>query len=510
MNSIGMLCVSLIIGAPITTGNRHPFESCSGDICSRTGASLLQFQKTAGYATMPAQISGAAHISDGVVSTEPITGKTANLTEDGYDAVVGLCCTLEMKEFARRMIESNGSQVCHEGGLTGFSLWHDCADDKQTYASFITGLEHAHSGECPWASSSESCPPRNSTCNKSFPNATLPPCIPKPIVCCKPSLLQKSISSRAIISKSKITPWDCKSHPEPIQVLHQGKADYYNVSKLDIMTGKYKPLWNIQLSITTPNMNQKLNSIGINPIDSIMYGSVNIDIPGGGNAFYIVRLADGQIEFVGQLPPPNARGYNAGTFSPSGTFYIATYSKSTLRVIKDLAGMDGFPTQSEAPVWTDQDYPPIPLESKITADVVALKGSFDGGSEAEYVLLLDNAAQLIVVKTADSIKDYQVVIKATSGGPKKGTVFGAGWNFQGRLFFATNNGGGVYEIQKDTIKTSKDQESTIVTLTEAGLSTKTSKNDGANCLDAPSPWCESGWVNVDPVDGKCPEDSTQQ
>jgi hypothetical protein len=291
-------------------------------------------------------------------------------------------------------------------------------------------------------------------------------------------------------------------------VFHKGKnVDYYNVSKLDIKTGKYTTLWTIPLGITTPKMG-RLNSIGINPVDSIMYGSVMI-----GSDCYIVRLADGQIEFVGHLPPisPNADptesivGYNAGTFSPSGTFYIATNPKSTLRAIKDIAGMPGFKTQSEAPDLTEE---PKDLETTNTADIVALKGSFDGGAEAEYVLLLDSRAQLIVVKTADSIADYHVVKKATMGAKTGG--FGAGWNFQGRLFFAHNGGKGVYEIQKDTIKTSEDQKDVMVTLTKVGKSTATSLNDGTNCLEAPSPWCEAGYVNVDPVDGKCPEGSTQQ
>jgi len=266
--------------------------------------------------------------------------------------------------------------------------------------------------------------------------------------------------------------------------------------------------------MTTPAFTlDELNSVGINPIDSIMYASIEIEsLP------YLVRVAESGLEFVARLPSPtqywannvNDAGYNAATFSPSGTYYIATKPNSNLVVIKNLASMPGFASQDSPglPQWNERDYPGVYLNAN-TADIVANPGSYDGGAETEYVFLMGIDAKLIVVKTADTVDAFTVWTLTTSGGAPPGYGFGAGWNFLGRLFFADNGGSGVYEIEKNTINLSDG----TVSLKKVGASKATSMNDGANCLDAPSPWsgeCDSPYVDVAPVDGTCPAGSVQQ
>jgi len=195
MYSFGTLCVVLIVTLPIVPATISLVDVCSDAVCSRSGSSLLQVQTVA---VMPTKISAIGHTNDGVKHGEPITGKTADLTESGYKAVVALCCTEEMMEFARRMIEGDGFYVCDEGGLTGFSPWYDCADDGQTFDAFKEALIQARSGDCPFVSASTDCPPWAPTCPKAMP------C--KHVVCCgmPASLLEQGHLSSTKTSKSKL------------------------------------------------------------------------------------------------------------------------------------------------------------------------------------------------------------------------------------------------------------------------------------------------------------------
>ena len=91
-------------------------------------------------------------------------------------------------------------------------------------------------------------------------------------------------------------------------------------------------------------------------------------------------------------------------------------------------------------------------------------------------------------------------------------ALGAGWSYDGKVYFSDNNGTGVYQLLIDEfilppVGTDHDQ---TVKVKLVGLSDKTDSNDGMNCPDVEPPWpqggCELGQFEIPPNDdGTCPD-----
>jgi hypothetical protein len=79
----------------------------------------------------------------------------------------------------------------------------------------------------------------------------------------------------------------------------------------------------------------------------------------------------------------------------------------------------------------------------------------------------------------------RTAVSRTSGN----AAYGAGWNFAGRLLFASNDGEGVYEVDVGSI----DIDAKKVVFEKVGSSAETNFNDGLNCLteSAPDKWIPS-------------------
>lgn len=212
------------------------------------------------------------------------------------------------------------------------------------------------------------------------------------------------------------------------------------------------------------------------------------------------------------MPPPaeySCTGYNAGAFSLSGTFYITSNPTPWLHIIENVHTLDGFKDLTDAglPIWEKANFP-IPATKLVgsgTADIVALPANFDKSGRADYVILLDSDSYLILYQTKTK-KIYKLKSEGASTGVKWG--YGAGWNYKGKLYFSANNGDGVYQIDKKSIKLEKDGLDEVgVRLTRVGKSASTTRNDGANCLDQESPWpgeCKDPQIDIPPVNGECP------
>jgi len=66
-------------------------------------------------------------------------------------------------------------------------------------------------------------------------------------------------------------------------------------------------------------------------------------------------------------------------------------------------------------------------------------------------------------------------------------VWGAGWTYGGKVFFAHNRGEGVFEVPIDKINL-KVKSAAPVVLARIGKSAPSGFNDGANCMKASNPW----------------------
>jgi hypothetical protein len=132
-------------------------------------------------------------------------------------------------------------------------------------------------------------------------------------------------------------------------------------------------------------------------------------------------------------------------------------------------------------------------------DLVIYEGELSGVAGAQtYSMSLNYKTQpgydltlyIAQVNGAQPASVYEVI---TSGGPAgvgpPGTnpKFGSGWQFKdGNIYFATNDGGGVYQVDVSSI----DLTGLTATLSNVGPfnDAGTDKIDGFNCMDKTSPW----------------------
>merc|ERR1719221_1438043 len=92
---------------------------------------------TVALATTPYKAGAALAEAEAMLTRSQSIGSTADLTEEGYAAVAGTCCTSDMEEFARRVVADLGLVVCNEGGLSGVVGYHTCEKGVQTLAKLI-------------------------------------------------------------------------------------------------------------------------------------------------------------------------------------------------------------------------------------------------------------------------------------------------------------------------------------------------------------------------------------
>jgi hypothetical protein len=293
---------------------------------------------------------------------------------------------------------------------------------------------------------------------------------------------------------------------------------FYQVASLDVNTGKYTTLYQIKLDqpgYTIVNV----NSVAINPVDGLAYGTFKI---AGVN--YIARFDSANIEFVAQLSWETFSGKNLkdtmylGGFGFSGTYYVAGKSDDgrgqEVLAVKDIANIDGFATPSASMQFSTTSagvsYSHVGGGS---ADLVIATGNYDNAGEAEWMFLLNNNMKLSLAKIPDSDVSQHAIFKLEPYHIPKGAApsdtFGASWSFQNQLYFARNNGDGVFEIKTDSI----DLAAKKFAIHKVASSITTDQNDGMNCLDTVPPFpgeCKlAGQFEVPKVQGECPAGSTK-
>jgi hypothetical protein len=392
-------------------------------------------------------------------------------------------------------------------------------------------------------------------------------CAPEPT----PSFLQQSQSAKSVapapppfVSSSTVEEFDCTS-PAPVQIYNKAGSDIdYHVADLDIETGEYTDRYTIPFKLLYPEEDlgpggdPELNSVGVNPLDGRAYATVAIydatapTLNGGvSRSFYVVRFDKNKFEYLAKLPSPKKYGdnigYNTATFSTAaaGRYYMVTKGKQqSLIVIDNLHKFTGYDKpQQVKPEQVYEDASDLPGKriagpngkTEWIADMACTEADFDGKGESEYCFMLSKSdkwggppaeafSRMYLLKMKpDKTGDEAArvwILKVVGNGIGKDMAskgWGAAWRFKGRVFFASNRGKGVYEVDQKSIDVSdgtyvKDMD---VTLKYVGKSTATTRNDGLNCLDADSPWpdqgdCEEGEVQVDAVNGECPDNSVKR
>jgi len=305
------------------------------------------------------------------------------------------------------------------------------------------------------------------------------------------SFLQKAVhaahasgdaSSNEVNAVTQVEAIDCHLFKKPLQMLPTEGG--YAIKALNISTGAYDDLFDIPFNRV---WYQKINACGVSPIDSMLYCAVFAD------GSYVARVGANTMEFVARLPWFDH--YIAGGFAPSGNFFIATYYMEIL-VLKNLHQAKGH----NATEKKNEDAEIIDLREKkllyptgflYGADIVGVNMNLQGHGLEEYVIVL-HGSRLQIAKYDNKhdtfVQSWLIKVRP----PRDDNIYGAGWNYQNKVFWAANNGNGVYEVPWTRIKPEylnngfPDDFELVLTL--AGKSDAVVFNDGMNCLSQPDPW----------------------
>jgi hypothetical protein len=269
----------------------------------------------------------------------------------------------------------------------------------------------------------------------------------------------------------------------PIQIL--GTTDGYEAAALDVETGIYWPKFVIPFNRTSPHFTY-LNSCSINPEDNLCYCTI---VVGGSN--YMVRVDGTRLEFVANLPDRwDGFGvrFNSGAFNRNGTYFFSSFSGAMYKV-SHSASLLGFGSQdslgladfSFSPAWKVN-------HTGGFGDMVVVFDDLTGsGIPEEFILVLNSWLLVILQLTGEKLQYWLAPVDGL-----KGLVmnFGAGWNFGGHVFFASNQGLGVFEIPLDDIflYDCRDHYCPAVKLQLIGKSERTGNNDGLFCWGGSNPW----------------------
>mmetsp|Transcript_86694 Transcript_86694/g.163426 ORF Transcript_86694/g.163426 Transcript_86694/m.163426 type:complete len:739 (+) Transcript_86694:60-2276(+) len=271
-----------------------------------------------------------------------------------------------------------------------------------------------------------------------------------------------------------ISPVACALHRQPMEVSASLDGSGYDVRQLNVETGNYSKMFSIP-SLAVPGNYSDLNGCGVNPRDSILYCAMFAE------GSWIVRLDSQNVEFVARLPQQN---WNTADFSPSGTFFIAD-SFTGFLVLTDLHTRKGFASKTDPGLWDlRQEEKQYPANWAGTADVVVSFANLNGTGLQEYMFSpYGPYLQIAQYNLTAGNFSGSWVLNVSHG--RWDNIFGAGWNFQGKLFFASNGGAGVYQIPLEDITLA---DGASVNLTRIGSAEEAGKNDGFSCLATPNPW----------------------
>lgn len=265
---------------------------------------------------------------------------------------------------------------------------------------------------------------------------------------------------------------NCTAHGGPIQIMryHGG----FMARKLDVESGKYSLLFDIPFELVQ-GFYKEINACGISPKDNKIYCAMYASLRS-----YIVRLSPGIVEFVVKLK--NLVNYNSGAFDPQGKFFLST-NDAQITVLDNLHLIRGVMSKADETIVDMASAPSFkPRGWFSVSDLVTFKKDMGNGKREQFLASLAGP-RLQLAKWAGAGFSHSWVIPTDRG--YWTDVWGAAWNFNGRIFFAANRGFGVYEVPFEEIDFNKI---TTLSLKRVGASAKSRVNDGLNCMNMPDPW----------------------
>lgn len=275
------------------------------------------------------------------------------------------------------------------------------------------------------------------------------------------SLLQRLVRRSPGVNIDK---WDCGKVGSPLQAINKDRKSY--IWSLDIPSGKYEKIFEVKKDWTKPKFNV-INACSINPIDSILYCAMRIN---RARASFVVRVDTKKVAFVARVP-----WAWASEFDSAGTFYYG--NKKGLYAIPKIANLEGKSVYFGVP---DLRKNKAVVEGFMGNDVAVIEADLEGIGKKPYAIGALKRTVAIARLTGGS-KKWEL---STKGMPTDPKGFGATWHFKTELYYASNSGEGVYQLDLGSVNLKKKE----VTFVKAGASAKTNSNDGLGCPKARSPF----------------------
>jgi len=256
-----------------------------------------------------------------------------------------------------------------------------------------------------------------------------------------------------------------------------------SIQRLNITTGEYELVFNLPKNRTDPEF-RSINSCAINPLDDILYCSMQINNAGS----FLVRIsADGEkVGFVCKLP----QWQYSGVFDKDGNYYCnGEKSWSVVTGVKDIPTVPSLYSLSGDPF--EEHF----ISDNMGADLVTFVEDLEQtGSPQTYIMSVqDTTATLIRVNP----KPYNTTKLQTTGMPS-GKTWAAAWTFKSTIYMAAEDGSGIVQFDMASINTLNN----TCAFEEAGKSAKLEWNDGFTCPDGisglsptippkPDPWTKA-------------------
>jgi len=269
-----------------------------------------------------------------------------------------------------------------------------------------------------------------------------------------------------------IAPWGCGdtvslAWQSQTKDLPSGEKET-SIQRLNTTTGEYELVFKIPTSRTKPNDFRNINSCAINPKDGILYCSMQINNAGS----FLVRIDAQQVGFVSKLP----EWQYSGTFDKDGNYYCnGAKSWSVVTGVANMATHSSLGELSGSP-FTEN----FVTENSMGADMVSFEADFNNAGVGTYIMTVeDKSATLIRV----SPTPYVTTTLRASGLPS-GKTWASGWTYKSSVFFAAEDGSGVYQLQLSSV----NLLSKTLSFVKEGKSAALEWNDGFSCPDSISPF----------------------
>jgi len=312
------------------------------------------------------------------------------------------------------------------------------------------------------------------------------------------SALLVSVSLRCAVAKAGdegVKPFNCEAHPLPLQLICNeiGEANC-TLSELNITTGEYSPIYSFGEDAVPgfPKM-KRMNAIGLNPKDSKFYGSIMLgDGPARTAKTYLCRFGEGKIEILGRMPGIVI----AGGFHPDShteAFYYKADEQRTQKIyeVTKLSESEAHSKEDDAQEILGDKVVTIEGDDRFQ-DIVVLTTKAETLGDRTLLLGLFKTGNVYVL---DVEKKEQWVMNAKN--VEGSTDYGAGWLYEGHVYFGMNSGKGIVQLHVDTIDyTKKEMDASVY----AEDSAETSSNDGANCLQESDPFDDLTTTTTTPTE----------